>query len=171
MGTNRVGLSYRDLMSSSAVGLWSADHLIEKLRTLRPDFIGLSPLLASREWRARRLAAWLGDEPAYGRLDPEDIATLSQDPPLPFFFLFEAAFDPATEGLKLGVLGSILVAEVIFGALVRDPMPSEEGATTLLDALHTLSVSALRHESLGRRPRYQDHERARHLHRRYRQLA
>jgi Animal haem peroxidase len=140
-GTNRVGLAYRDLMSSSLVGLWSLDPLIEKLRALRPEFIGLSPLLANREWRVRRLAAWLGDAQAYGGLAPEDIATLSQDPPLPFFFLFEAAFDKATEGLKLGVLGSILVAEVIFGTLLRDPMPAEATSVTLAQALRALSVS------------------------------
>ncbi|MFI5011939.1 MAG: hypothetical protein ACHQAY_06300 [Hyphomicrobiales bacterium] len=139
--TNRVGLAYRDLISSSMAGLWSLDPLIEKLRARRPDLIGLSPLLANRDWRVRRLAAWLGEERAYGRLSPEDIATLSNDPPLPLFFLFEAAFDPGTEGLTLGVLGSIIVAEVVFGALVRDPLPAEVGATGLADALRRHSVA------------------------------
>ncbi|SDR42502.1 Animal haem peroxidase [Rhizobiales bacterium GAS191] len=139
--TNRVGLAYRDLISSSLVGLWSLDALIEKLRLRRPELIGLSPLLANRDLRVRRLAAWLAEEPAYGRLSKEDIATLSQDPPLPFFFLFEAAFEPEAEGLRLGVLGSILVAEVVFSALLRDPMRAEAGAESLADALRNLSLS------------------------------
>jgi hypothetical protein len=137
--TNRVGLAYRDLMSSSLAGLWSVDALIERLRALCPDLIGLSRLTANRDWRIRRLAHWLGEEPAYGRLTAEDIATLSQEPPLPFFCLFEAAFDPQTEGLSLGLLGSIIVAEVIFGALRRDEMQPEIGAETLSDALGNLS--------------------------------
>jgi hypothetical protein len=137
--TNRVGLAYRDLMSSSLAGLWSVDHLIEELRGRRPELIGLSPLTASREWRARRIAQWLREEPAYGRLSEEDIATLSEDPPLPVFCLFEAAFDPQTEGRTLGVLGSIIAAETIFGALTRDKMLAETGSERLVDALRSLS--------------------------------
>ena len=50
-----------------------------------------------------------------------DIETLSNDPPLPFFILFEAMHQSQTEGLHLGLLGSIIVSEVIFGALASDP--------------------------------------------------
>jgi hypothetical protein len=138
--TNRVGLAYRDLVSSALAGLWSVDHLIEKVRARRPDLIDSSRLLADRDFRVERLAAWLADEPAYGRLTADDIETLSQDPPLPFFCLFEAAFDPATQGLSLGVLGSIISAEVVLGALLRDKMPAELGAETLADALRNLSL-------------------------------
>jgi hypothetical protein len=55
----------------------------------------------------------------YGALTDEDIETLSNDPPLPFFILFEAM--QQTEGLQLGLLGSIIVSETIFGALASDP--------------------------------------------------
>ncbi len=52
--TNRVGLAYRDLMSSALAGLWSVDHLIEELRAPAPELInGLSQLAANREWRVR----------------------------------------------------------------------------------------------------------------------
>jgi hypothetical protein len=138
--TNRVGLAYRDLVSSALAGLWSVDHLIEKLRALRPDLVGLSRLLADRDGRVERLRAWLVEQPAYGRLAADDIETLSNDPPLPFFCLFEAAFDPAVRGLSLGVLGSIIAAEVILGALSRDKMPAELGAETLADAMRNLSL-------------------------------
>ena len=54
------------------------------------------------------------------QLTTEEIETLSNDPPLPFFVLFEAMQQPSNEGLCLGPLGSILVSEVIFSALAGD---------------------------------------------------
>ena len=58
-------------------------------------------------------------------LTAADIETLSNDPPLPFFILFEAMHQSQTEGLHLGLLGSIIVSEVIFGALASDPRAAE----------------------------------------------
>jgi hypothetical protein len=43
--------------------------------------------------------------------------------------------------MRLGVLGSILVAEVVFGALQLDPLPFEVGAKSLKEALGRLSRS------------------------------
>jgi hypothetical protein len=62
-------------------------------------------------WRRRRLTA---------SSPPPTSKTLSNDPPLPFFVLFEAMQEPH-EGRHLGPLGSIIVAEVIFGALALAP--------------------------------------------------
>ena len=76
-------------------------------------------LLADRDYRVNQLREWLVSARAYGALTDEDIETLSNDPPLPFFILFEAM--QQTEGLQLGLLGSIIVSEVIFGALASDP--------------------------------------------------
>ena len=81
----------------------------------------MSRLLADRAYRVNQLREWLVAEPAYGALTAEDIETLSNDPPLPFFILFEAMQQPHAEGLRLGPLGSIIVSEVIFGALAGDP--------------------------------------------------
>ena len=53
----------------------------------------------------------------------DDIETLANDPPLPLFILFEAMRQPQAEGLRLGPLGSIIVSEVIFGALEHDEIP------------------------------------------------
>lgn len=113
--TERVGLLYRDLLGASLAGMWSVDALIAEIAARRPDFIAMSRLLSDRAWRVAQLREWLSQAPAYGRLTSADIETLSNDPPLPFFILFEAMQQP--QGLHLGPLGSIIVAEVIFGAL------------------------------------------------------
>ena len=51
---------------------------------------------------------------------------LPNDPPLPFFILFEAMQQPQDEGLCLGPLGSIIVSEVIFGALANNELPASK---------------------------------------------
>src|SRR5262249_60398202 len=63
--------------------------------------------------------------PALGGSPLPEIEPLSNDPPLPFFVLFEAMQQHGARGLHLGPLGSIIVAEVIFGALAI-ARPGEE---------------------------------------------
>ena len=126
--TQRVGLLYRDLLGAGLAGMWSVDALIAEIGARRPHFIAMSRLLADRTFRVSQLREWLGAAPAYGALTAEDIETLSNDPPLPFFILFEAMRQPDAEGLRLGPLGSIIVSEVIFGALSRDPRSSSGDA-------------------------------------------
>jgi hypothetical protein len=124
--TERVGLLYRDLLGASLAGMWSVDALIAEIAARRPDFIALSRLLSDRAWRVAQLREWLSSaSAAYGGLTPADIETLSNDPPLPFFVLFEAMQQPEARGFNLGPLGSIIVAEVIFGALAI-ARPGEE---------------------------------------------
>ena len=80
----------------------------------------MSRLLADRAYRVSQIREWLASEPAYGGLTAEDIETLANDPPLPLLHLVRGdAADRTAEGLHLGPLGSIIVAEVIFGALAR----------------------------------------------------
>ncbi|MBX9699576.1 MAG: hypothetical protein K2X74_09070, partial [Acetobacteraceae bacterium] len=52
-------------------------------------------------------------------------AALAADPPLPFYVLFEA--EAERDGVSLGVLGSVIVAETVLGILARDPLPCEAG--------------------------------------------
>lgn len=136
--TNRVGLLYRDLLGSALAGLWSVDALIAEIAVRRPHFVALSPLLADRCYRISQISQWLASEPAYGGLTSEDIATLANDPPLPLFILFEAM--QQADGLCLGPLGSIIVSEVIFGALTSDELPVGHGADSLTEALAELSA-------------------------------
>jgi hypothetical protein len=138
--TNRVGLLYRDLFGAAIAGMWSVDALIAEIAVRRPHFIAMSRLLADRVYRASQLREWLASEPAYGELTSQDIETLSNDPPLPFFILFEAMQQPVTGGLCLGPLGSIIVSEVIFGALPQDSVLLSNGESPLAEALARLSA-------------------------------
>ena len=138
--TNRVGLLYRDLLGSALAGLWSVDALIAEITARRPDLIGISRLLADRAYRISQISEWLACEPSYGGLNSEDIETLSADPPLPLFILFEAMRQPKAEGLHLGLLGSIIVAEVIFGALEDDELPAGRHAASLVETLAEISA-------------------------------
>ena len=65
---------------------------------------------------------------------------VADDPPLPFFILFEAMQQPHAEGLCLGPLGSIIVSEVIFGALEHHEIPAGRGAASFADALAEISA-------------------------------
>jgi hypothetical protein len=137
--TNRVGLLYRDLLGSALAGLWSVDALIAEIAARRPHFIDMSRLLADRGYRVSEIRDWLASEPVYGGLGASDIETLANDPPLPLFIWFEAMWQPQAEGLRLGPLGSIIVAEVIFGALERAAAPAANSTHSLTGALAAIS--------------------------------
>ncbi|SDS69504.1 hypothetical protein [Bradyrhizobium canariense] len=138
--TNRVGLLYRDLLGAALAGLWSVEALIDEIAIRRPSFIDSSRLLADRPYRVSRLREWLASEPSYGGLSAEDIETLANDPPLPFFILFEAMQQPQAPGQHLGPLGSIIVSEVIFGALEHNALPVARNAGSLSEALAAISA-------------------------------
>jgi hypothetical protein len=138
--TNRVGLLYRDLLGSALAGLWSVDAMIAEISIRRPQFIRRSRLLADHAYRVSQIREWLGAEPTYGRLTPDDIETLANDPPLPFFVLFEAMHQPEAQGLRLGPLGSIIVSEVIFGALEHNELSVARNAHSLGEALAAISA-------------------------------
>jgi hypothetical protein len=88
------------------------------------------------EWR-KDLEEWLIKPPhsAFKAGDP-DTRAIANDPPLPFFVLFEAANtndetnettkDKPRGGQRLGPLGSIIVAETILGAMRRYRLGVEE---------------------------------------------
>lgn len=145
-------LSYRDLLSSGFVGLWSVGALVQEIQksTVGADLIKLSPILESPKQRAALVRKWIGDSKDF---EPEDVETLADDPPLYLFALLEAAYDPEClepqHGYKLGVLGSIIVAEVIFRALVLDPLPSEVDSCSLRESLSKLSRSIYDCDYLG----------------------
>ena len=123
-----TGLLYRDLLSSAFGGLLSVPALIRTAR--ERGFDGIEDFENDLK---PRLRAWLSADP-----DP-DMDDLANDPPLPFFVLFEAArigrddanggrdeangrCDDANGGQRLGPLGSVIVAEAICGALRNCPL-------------------------------------------------
>ncbi|MBB4373301.1 hypothetical protein GGD63_006123 [Bradyrhizobium sp. cir1] len=134
------GLAYKDLMSAAFAGLWSVNSLVDEIRSRQPALVGSDRLLEDRGYRVAQLRAWL--EQNRDELTDADIQTLADEPPLSFYILFEAAMgpdDPVKQGKTLGVLGSIIVAEVIFGAMLEGRMPDETSASSLKDSLSRLS--------------------------------
>lgn len=131
--TSQPGLAARDLYSSAELGLWSINRLIDRLRQIDnklggiiPGAIEASPILRSKDWRTQKLTQWMSQYRESHTLTDADIATLANEPPLLFFILFEAWEDERPDGSSLagahlGVLGSLLVADVIFGALADRP--------------------------------------------------
>jgi hypothetical protein len=138
--TDRVGLLYRDLFGAAIAGMWSVDALIAEIAVRRPHFINMSRLLSDRAWRVGQIREWLASASVYGGLAVDDIETLSNDPPLPFFILFEAMQQPEAKGLRLGPLGSIIVSEVIFGALHGESESFGSSTTSLVETLANLAV-------------------------------
>jgi len=125
-----TGLANRDLVSACYAGCWSVPMLFAKLkdgplRDLIPDF---------RVWQSP-ISAWLGEGSTGGAepFEPRDVNDLVCDPPLPFFVLFEAARSddgltptPTGGGRRLGPIGSIIVAETVFGAMRNHPVAFED---------------------------------------------
>jgi hypothetical protein len=122
------GLTVRDLTSSIATQPWSVRALAQALSGTHGQLLQLSPYLAGAlddpenpPWHGD-VAAWLTHRrsmPGHG-LSSDDIRILATDPPIPFFARFEAGLDPKIEGKHLGVLTSIVVADVIYGVLRND---------------------------------------------------
>jgi hypothetical protein len=129
------GLASRDLVSACFAGFWSVPMLISELR--RGQFAHL--LTPYNEWH-EPIRAWLKARSGQyvENLEETDIDDIVADPPLPFFVLLEAALagdtiaPSATDGGRnLGPLGSIIVAETIFGALRDHPISFEDAGPTL----------------------------------------
>ena len=113
--TESVGLAYRDLLSSAFIPQWSVPALAAEIRAQRPALAELSPLLWDDRERERQIGDWLGRHRLANGLNDEDIGYLASDPPLAFYVLFEAARE--MEGRRLGVLGSLILAETLYRAL------------------------------------------------------
>ncbi|MFV0294942.1 MAG: peroxidase family protein [Hyphomicrobiaceae bacterium] len=151
---DRAGLPGRDLVTAGYSDLWSVPALVAEIRSR-----GLEAALPDySEWRDK-VRAWLAIPPPGIAEDPapftpEEMDILAADPPLPLFILLEAAqsingapspTDVASgESLHLGALGSIIVAETLYGALERTPVTFEGDHRHLRDR-----IAAASHELLG----------------------
>lgn len=141
------GLPARDLMAACFAGIWSVPRLYARLeRELAGDPIrALLPPYAA--W-VDRLSAWLAEPDPTGisaPLEAAEVAAIANDPPLPFFVLFEAAHSlrdgrPVAEagGRHLGPVGSIIVAEALFGALRNEAVGVEAPGSTLRQRIATV---------------------------------
>lgn len=135
-GVDGDGVQARDLVGAAFAGLWSVPALTAELRSLP----GIADLLPDHGVWKGPLRAWLESRP--DDFDPADVDILVDDPPLPFFVLFEAghalaAGTPSREGggAHLGPLGSVIVAETILGALRRNRLGYEDAGETLAERI------------------------------------
>jgi hypothetical protein len=124
--TGSVGLGYRDLQSGAFVATWSVAALADELRRCKPKTARLSALLLDDQQRTIRIREWLSRHRIANGLSEHDIDNLASDPPLFLYVLFEAAHD--MDGERLGVLGSVILAETLYKALL-DASPPSRGAT------------------------------------------
>jgi hypothetical protein len=123
------GLANRDLVSASYAGLLSVPALSSKMQTI----FGVQVVRPYDQWR-EPLRQWLTNDGNSGvQFEKEDIDRLVDDPPLPFFVLFEA--QQAAQGMTLGPIGSIIVAETMYGALRRDTHGFENSRSTLQECI------------------------------------
>jgi hypothetical protein len=126
---NGRGLPFLDHLSAAYAGLWSVPRLMARIKeqlTKRPDSSVANIFITYDLWRAP-LSGWLGESDGLIPLSDDDKKRLANDPPLTLFVLFEAAHAirdgvPVRDGggARLGALGSIIVAETIYGALDRN---------------------------------------------------
>ena len=127
-----TGLSYRDYKSTIAAGQWKVSELMARMKPLlKPARAGAAQLLPDFKttWQPA-IKAWLAKSET---LSAEDCMLLSEDPPWPFFVLFEAGFKPSATaptckgmGRHLGPVGSLVTAETIIGALAANPVVKDE---------------------------------------------
>jgi hypothetical protein len=114
------GLPNRDLVSSMFGRVWSVPKLIDELRK-KPELANFLPAYAAL---VPGLTAWLEatgrPEGISEQFGPGDVAAIAEDPPLPFFVLYEA--HASHNGERLGLLGSIIIAETMAGAMVKYPL-------------------------------------------------
>ncbi len=131
---NRHGLPYRDLMSAALADLWSVKALAEKVAAKKPELMANAYAANDKTWR-EDLQRWLEQAAGSAEFQPGDVQSLAADPPLPFFVLFEA--EKETGGKTLGILGSIIVAEVLYALLEEGPLAvgSDLNLATELDAI------------------------------------
>jgi hypothetical protein len=140
----------RDLLSAIAVRPWSIHALAKELRPTHGRLLDESPFFKTneqnvaltnrppwftpvREWLTAQAARY-GNPPTQPEIDQ-----LAVDPPIPFFVRFEAGLDEKVAGKRLGVLGSIVVADVIYGVLQQDTVLAIDGGEDLRSQLATLS--------------------------------
>jgi hypothetical protein len=133
------GLPSRDFLTSSYSGLWSVPKLFGEVKKLLRER-GLDDLLPEFDVWIEPMRLWLKGNGSSVVTENDRIMRIVNDPPLPFFVLFEAAHEIDTQGKPrtvpydqfphqfvgkggqtLGRFGSILVADPIFRALRSTP--------------------------------------------------
>ena len=140
-----AGLPSRDLVSAVFARMWSVPKLVDALRARSAE---LSNFLPAYSEHTAGLTDWLqataNPDGISEQFDPGDIVAIAEDPPLPFFILYEAAIKH--DGQRLGPLGSIIIAETMVGAMESYPL---QVANSTFDPLQQLKEQWERFRTLG----------------------
>lgn len=144
-GVETGGLFYRDLLRGVEVGVRSVKSLIDELP---PEDRKRSALLPDpghdpqdpMPWQ-EPMSEWL-EAADNNRFEGNDVQVLASDPPLFFFTLFESAHE--SQGSRLGILGSTIVAEVVADALRQswDRIEGDQGVRDMVEAFFDGQVPA-----------------------------
>jgi hypothetical protein len=102
------GLAERDLISASLAELPSVPAFYADLAARS----GLGALMPAYDTFKAPMDAWLTPKMP----DAADRAIVTDDPPMPFFVLFEAGHGPG-QGRHLGPFGSLVIADAMFRAI------------------------------------------------------
>jgi hypothetical protein len=134
-------LWYRDLVSSILMRPWSIASLIDEIRPSHGKLLDKSVLLKDasskhRTW-APDLQNWLLEFSEKTGISTDEAMKLANDPPIPFFVRYEAYQE--SQGKHLGVLGSIMVADVFHSILRHDPIMGIACTGSLASQLEALS--------------------------------
>ena len=119
----RHGLTLRDLWRSTQIGTRTVASLYAEFG----NRLGKPPELADPKVRAKRIGDWLEtrfDNSGLSTDDRRQVRKIAKNPPLSFYVLFEAAVEEG--GLRLGFLGSAIVAETLFQSLEATRQDYEE---------------------------------------------
>jgi hypothetical protein len=103
-------LPHRDLLRGASVHMRSVTSLAHKIP---PHLRKGSPVPQEGEAWGQSVTAWIESGSVY--FSNEDKVNLTKDPPLLLFILLEAS--AAENGERLGPIGSVIVAEVLYRAL------------------------------------------------------
>jgi hypothetical protein len=116
-----AGLPNRDLVSSVYARVWSVPKLIDALRAKSTE---ISAFLPSYGAAIQPLSSWLENTADENGISEQfgagDVSAIANDPPLPFYVLYEAWV--CNQGKRLGPLGSIIVAETVIAAMDTYPL-------------------------------------------------
>lgn len=105
-------LAMKDLLRSATSKLWSIHSLVELIRKGKPKLFADDGLYGPDNRYRNEIENWFLDRPnSLGDIHP----SIKENPPLSFYVLLEAQIE--NEGIRLGTIGSILVAESVFSAI------------------------------------------------------
>jgi len=138
------GLPLQDMLSAGDAQLWSVSALHAAILARARELGWEKPFgelqIATDTPRTKAIAAWLRrNANSFDPFPKAEAEMLSSDPPLPFYVQFEAW--NCHQGYHLGPLGSILLAETLFGVMLTDPLPGETADGPLVGSLTDLARS------------------------------